>query len=228
MKLVIAPEKFDEYQLVIFNNWDMESVPPPRKQALEKFVQEGGGLLWIAGEHNVYVENKRPDDALERRASVLKALYQKSDISYGNYQEGIKVTDLHLRPGRIYSRIREPYFFSYVRDELIRRYGVATVRSGGLKVYTTIDPRMQRAATKAIKDTLYYDTDPASALVAIDPRTGAIKTMTAVTPGRTGNQFNLVAQARRQPGSTFKTVTALAALDAGPVSVYDAEGQPER
>ena len=70
-----------------------------------------------------------------------------------------------------------------MRDELIKKYGAATVRSGGLKVYTTIDPRMQRAATKAIKDTLYYDTDPASALVAIDPRTGAIKTMTAVTPG---------------------------------------------
>jgi Ca-activated chloride channel family protein len=61
-----VPEKFDEYQLVVFNNWDMESVPQARKQALEKFVQEGGGLLWIAGEHNIYVENKRPDDPLDR------------------------------------------------------------------------------------------------------------------------------------------------------------------
>src|SRR5579864_633695 len=60
------PDKLDDYQLVIFNNWDMESVPPARKQALEKFVQEGGGLLWIAGEHNIYVENKRADDPLDR------------------------------------------------------------------------------------------------------------------------------------------------------------------
>jgi Ca-activated chloride channel homolog len=60
------PDKFDDFQLVIFNNWDMESVPPARKQDLEKFVQEGGGLLWIAGEHNIYVENKRPDDPLDR------------------------------------------------------------------------------------------------------------------------------------------------------------------
>ena len=61
-----VPDRFDDYQLVVFNNWDMESVPPARKETLEKFVQEGGGLLWIAGERNVYVENKRPDDPLDR------------------------------------------------------------------------------------------------------------------------------------------------------------------
>ncbi len=61
-----VPETFSDYQLVVFNNWDAESLPPARKQALEKFVQQGGGLLWIAGERNIYVENKRPDDALDR------------------------------------------------------------------------------------------------------------------------------------------------------------------
>src|SRR5579864_2129995 len=60
-----VPDRLEDYQLVIFNNWDMESVPQIRKAALEKYVQEGGGLLWIAGERNVYVENKRPDDPLE-------------------------------------------------------------------------------------------------------------------------------------------------------------------
>ena len=70
-----------------------------------------------------------------------------------------------------------------MRDELIRKYGAETVRSGGLKVYTTIDRRMQRAANRAVTRQLYYDDDPASAVVAIDPRSGAIKTMTAVTPG---------------------------------------------
>src|SRR5579864_1688224 len=61
-----VPDKLDDFQLLVFNNWDAESVPPARKQDLEKFVQEGGGLLWIAGEHNVYVENKRAEDPLER------------------------------------------------------------------------------------------------------------------------------------------------------------------
>jgi uncharacterized membrane protein len=60
-----VPDRLEDYQLVIFNNWDMESVPQTRKEALEKYVQEGGGLLWIAGERNVYVENKRRDDPLE-------------------------------------------------------------------------------------------------------------------------------------------------------------------
>jgi uncharacterized membrane protein len=60
------PETFSDYQLVVFNNWEIETVPLGRKQALEKFVQDGGGLLWIAGEHNIYVENKRPDDPLDR------------------------------------------------------------------------------------------------------------------------------------------------------------------
>ncbi len=156
-----------------------------------------------------------PERAIQRRNDVLEALYTNGDITYANYQEAIQVTDLRLKPGRIYTTIREPYFFSYVREELVEAYGAETVRSGGLKVYTTIDRRFQRAANKAVQDTLYYDTDPASAVVAIDPRNGAIKTMTAVTPGRSGNQFNLAAQARRQAGSTFKTFVLTEAVAEG-------------
>jgi penicillin-binding protein 1A len=164
---------------------------------------------------SVYDPFKNPARAIERRNHVLEALYETGKISYANYQEAIRVTDLKLKPGKIYTRIREPYFFSYVRDELIEKYGAETVRSGGLKVYTTIDRRMQRAANRAMSETLFYDDDPASAIVAIDPRNGAIKTMTARTPGRTGNQFNLAAQARRQAGSTFKTFVLTEAVSEG-------------
>ena len=164
---------------------------------------------------SVYDPFKNPARAIARRNHVLEALYENGDISYANYQEALRVTDLKLKPGKIYSRIREPYFFGYVRDELIKKYGAETVRSGGLKVYTTIDRRMQRAANRAVQETLYYDDDPASAVVAIDPRNGAIKTMTAVTPGRSGNQFNLAAQARRQAGSTFKTFVLAEAVSEG-------------
>src|SRR5207244_13361405 len=104
----------------------------------------------------------------------------------------------------LYSRIREPYFFSYVRDQLIAEYGANTVRTGGLKVYTTIDPRLQAAARKAIVGTLYSRSDPASALVSIAPSTGAIRPMMAVTPGSSGSQFNLVAQATRPAGPPIK------------------------
>ena len=61
------PDKLDDYQLIIINNWDMESIPTPRKEGLEAYVKKGGGLIWIAGEHNVYVDKKnQPEDALER------------------------------------------------------------------------------------------------------------------------------------------------------------------
>lgn len=62
-----VPEKLDTYQLVVVNNWDMESIPLARKAALESFVKQGGGLVWISGEHNIYVDKKgQEEDALER------------------------------------------------------------------------------------------------------------------------------------------------------------------
>ena len=144
------------------------------------------------------------------------------DISEASYLHAVAQKNLKLKPGKLYTRIREPYFFSYVRDQLIDEYGANTVRSGGLRVYTTINPRLQVAARKAITDTLYLRNDPAAAVVSINPASGAIRAMTAVTPGRTGNQFNLVAQARRQPGSTFKTFVLAAAINEGmnPDSTY--------
>ena len=56
----------EDYQVVVFNNWDLESIPPARKADLENYVREGGGLLVIGGEKNVYVENKAVEDALDR------------------------------------------------------------------------------------------------------------------------------------------------------------------
>src|SRR5205814_2842792 len=128
------------------------------------------------------------------------------------YADTVADRHLHLKAGRLYSRIREPYFFSYVRDELQKQYGSNTVRSGGLRVYTTIDPRLQRLALQAIKRTLPYPTDPAAAIVAINPANGAIRAMTEVSPGNPKNQVNFASSARRQPGSTFKTMVLTTAV----------------
>jgi penicillin-binding protein 1A len=164
---------------------------------------------------SVYDPLHRPAAAIARRDQVLRAMRDYGDITQAQYQTAVGQRNLLLRPGRLYTQIREPYFFSYVRDELIAEYGANTVRSGGLKVFTTINPRLQVAARKAIRDTLYLRNDPAAAVVSINPANGAIRAMTAVTPGRYGNQFNLVAQARRQPGSTFKTFVLTAAINEG-------------
>ena len=85
------------------------------------------------------------------------------DIGRRAYRAAVRDTSLHLKPGHLYETIREPYFFSYVRDELIAEYGANTVRSGGLRVYTTIDRRFQRAALASIRKTLYERSDPAAA-----------------------------------------------------------------
>jgi penicillin-binding protein 1A len=153
-----------------------------------------------------------PSAARARRDQVLRAMLLNHAITRAQYQRVVAQRALHLKPGRLYTRIREPYFFSFVRDQLIAEYGPQTVGSGGLRVYTTIDPRFQRAAVIAIRQTLNERGDPAAALVAINPRNGAIRAMTAVTPNRRKNQFNLVAQARRQAGSTFKTFVLTTAV----------------
>src|SRR6266536_298629 len=164
----------------------------------------------------------RPAAAIARRDEVLRAMLHYGYINPVQYGRAVSKRRLGLRAGKLYTRIKEPYFFSYVRDQLIAEYGTGTVRTGGLRVYTTIDPRLQKVAEKAIRDTLYLRDDPAAAVVSIAPVNGAIRAMTAVTPGRTGNQFNLVAQARRQPGSTFKVFVLTAAIEQGmnPSSTY--------
>jgi penicillin-binding protein 1A len=157
----------------------------------------------------------RPKDALARRDDVLRAMRNQGYITPGQYQNAVADRHFHLKAGKLYSRIREPYFFSYVRDLLEKEYGRPTVRSGGLKVYTTIDPRLQFFALRAIRQTLYYKTDPAAAIVSINPANGAIRAMTEVTPGNTKNQVNFAASAHRQPGSTFKTIDLTTAISQG-------------
>jgi penicillin-binding protein 1A len=158
---------------------------------------------------------RNPAAALARRNEVLHAMLVSRYVTSSEYVAAKANTSLGLKPGKRFERIREPYFFSYVEDLLQQEYGSNTVREGGLKVYTTINPALQRAANAAITHVLDRPTDPAAAIVSIDPRSGAIRAMTAVTPGRRGNQFNFVTSARRQPGSTFKTIALTAAVARG-------------
>jgi penicillin-binding protein 1A len=158
---------------------------------------------------------RNPAAAIARRNEVLHAMLVNGDITSSQFQAAKAKSVLQLKPGKRFIRIREPYFFSYVEELLQQEYGSNTVREGGLRVYTTINPGLQKAATAAITHVLTEPTDPAAAIVSIDPRTGAIRAMTAVTPGRKGNQFNFVTSARRQPGSTFKTIALTTAVARG-------------
>jgi penicillin-binding protein 1A len=191
------------------------------KHARELNLLQSALLAGLPQAPSVYDPFHNPQAALDRRDEVLRALLTNRDITLAQYQTALQSNALDLNPGRIYTRIKQPYFFSYVIDELQRQYGANTVREGGLKVYTTIDPRLQRLANKAIRDVLPYRSDPASAIVSIEPGTGAIRAMTAVVRNA-GNQFNLAAQSARQAGSTFKAFVLASAIEQGvdPDSTY--------
>jgi penicillin-binding protein 1A len=176
------------------------------------------GLTQAPSVNNPFIA---PGRALARRNAVLAAMFETGAITRRSFRKAV-ASEPRLKPGRLYSQIREPYFFGYVRDRLNEVYGAAIVRSGGLRVYTTIKPHYQRLAEEAIKGTLTRSSDPAAALISITPRTGAIRAMAAVIPDQPKNQFNLLSQARRQTGSTFKTFVLAAAVEMGinPDSTY--------
>jgi penicillin-binding protein 1A len=185
------------------------------KRARHLTLPQAALLAGLPQAPSVFDPFERPHQALERRDEVLRAMLANGYISQKRYAAAYADRDLQLRPGKLYSRIREPYFFDYVRDELVKEYGANTVATGGLRVYTTIDPRLQRFALDAIKEVLAYSTDPAAAIVSINPANGAIRAMTEVSPGNPKNQVNFASSARRQPGSTFKPIVLTTAISQG-------------
>jgi penicillin-binding protein 1A len=184
------------------------------KQARQLTLPEAALLAGLPQAPSIYDPFRNPTAALARRNDVLRALLQNGDITSSEFQQA-KSQSLDLKPGRRFQRIKEPFFFGYVEQLLQDEYGSNTVREGGLRVYTTIAPGLQRAAEAAITHVLTEPTDPASSVVSIDPRTGAIKAMAAVSPGNAQNQFNFATSAARQPGSTFKVMTLTAAVARG-------------
>jgi penicillin-binding protein 1A len=168
------------------------------------------GLPQAPTDYNPFLN---PTGALERRNEVLEAMAKEGYVSRSKAEEA-EQTELKLRQGTRYTRIKEPYFFDFVQQQLIDHYGVASVRRGGLKVHTTIEPKLQEAGRAAIDGVLNYPGDPSSAVVSIDPRTGYVLAM-ASSGAYKHEQYNLAAQGHRQPGSAFKTFVLVTALRQG-------------
>jgi penicillin-binding protein 1A len=184
------------------------------KSAAKLNIFQAALLAGLPQAPSAYDPFKRPAEAVRRRNDVLLAMLSAGYINQSDYEASLQAP-LKLKAGQLYTKIREPYFFSYVREQLIAKYGANTVRGGGLKVYTTIVPRLQRLAVSAMKETLNQKSDPASAIVSINPKNGAIRAMTAVIPGKKNLQFNIAAQGRRQAGSAFKTFVLTEAIKQG-------------
>jgi penicillin-binding protein 1B len=120
-----------------------------------------------------------------------------------------------------------------IHEELLKDYSEEELMSGGLSIYTTLDPDLQKAAVEAIakgmvfveKQLAAHITErkkspdlqrPQAGLIALDPRTGEIKAMVGGT-NYAASQYNRITQAFRQPGSAFKPFVYAAALE----SPYD-------
>ncbi len=152
------------------------------------------------------------DGTKARRNEVLRKMAELKMISPQTAAaEEEKGLGLHME--HYFAHRRERFFFDYIQDELTKQYGEATVKLGGLKVYTTIDLKKQVEARAAIAEKL-GDIGPSSAIVSIDPKNGDIVAM-ASSADYGKSKFNLAAQGHRQPGSAFKPMVLLTALREG-------------
>ena len=182
-------------------------------------LQQAALLAGLPQAPSSYNPFANPESAKARRNLVLDA-----DGRPGLHHPGARRQGQEVRPGaqarQAYKAKREEYFFEYVRQVLIDRYGEKRVQQGGFKVYTTIDPALQSAARRAIKENLYYEDDPASAVVMVDSQKGFIRAMASSVRFSAENQFNFATQAERQPGSTFKTFVLTEAIRRGDQPVH--------
>jgi 1A family penicillin-binding protein len=200
------------------------------KHASDLTVAEAALLAGLVKAPSNYAPTANLERAVQRRALVLQAMYDGKMIDKAQFEaaKGTKVAlSDALRKDEPYGR----YFKEAVRQELITRFGEERVYEGGLKVYTTIDIEVQRAADDEVKRALAVldkrksrrsEGELQAALVAIDPRSGEVRALVGGRDFATSN-FNRASQAKRQPGSAFKPFVYAAALEAGytPATVID-------
>lgn len=171
------------------------------------------GLPQAPSEYNPFLD---PHAATRRRNEVLGAMHEQGYIDGSEYREALH-SGLELSPGHKYRVIRDPFLFDLVQQELIDKYGINTVRNGGLKAYTTIDPELQERAQEAVDScgVCYPEGGPAAGLASIDPSSGEIVALASTEGYDSESEFNYAWQAHRQPGSSFKTYVLTTAIKEG-------------
>jgi penicillin-binding protein 1B len=155
-----------------------------------------------------------------RRNLVLDSLLREGRI--GEIEHAVaSAAPIDLRPDSLGLRSAS-YFVDYLRKPLVREFGERALESGGLKIFATLDLTLQTVAERVVRRQLEWLEDGArdlkqensplqASMVVMEPRTGQIL---ALVGGRDYAQspFDRATRARRQPGSVFKPVVALAAL----------------
>jgi len=195
------------------------------KHASEVSVAEAALLAGLVKAPSTYAPTVSIDRAKARRNVVLQAMRDVKAIDRATYDAAARepvVLNDSLRRGEAYGQ----YFKEEVRRFLVQRFGWERVYQGGLKVYTTVNLDLQRAAEAEVGRSIAEiekrqgakktsgDDALQAALVSMDPHTGEVRAMVG---GRDFEQssFNRATQAKRQPGSAFKPFVYAAALEQG-------------
>ena len=180
------------------------------------------GLPQAPSAYNPFVH---PAAAQKRRAEVLDAMRELRWISADAYAEAVNAP-LGLKRGSYGTPSSSPFVFDQVRQELNARLPAKLAARGGLRVYSTVDQRLQFAARRAIKGVLKTPGGPSAALVAINVHNGNVLALGTSDYGSAKNQFNLATAGHRSPGSTFKLFALVDALRRGadPSRVYYPSG----
>jgi len=190
------------------------------KSARDLSLAQSAMLAGIIRQPSVATPFQNFEQARERQQVVLRRMADLGYITPKQAQEAAAQPIKLAQQGNAgLIGIRAPYFISYILPYLLDRYGEDMVYNGGLRVYTTLDPRMQEAAEKAIRagiDQAQKDKLDVTqgALVTLDPRTGYIRAMIGGYDFEQ-SQFNRAWQARRQAGSSFKIFVYTAAVAKG-------------
>jgi penicillin-binding protein 1A len=186
--------------------------------------QEAAMLAGIISSPSAYDPKLHPSAAKERRDEVLAKMDDQGYITDEQYSEGVQSAlpiSSDVAPPQIDSKA--PYFTTWLRQQLVDKYGAGKAFFGGLKVKSTLDLGLQEAAETAA----YNRTAPVgitSSVVVVDNETGAVKAMVG-GPGYDQQPFNIASYGARQPGSSFKPFTLVSALELGhsPYEVFTSQ-----
>ncbi len=184
------------------------------------------GLVAAPSDYSPYVNRAL---ARERQRHVLDRMAESGYISRAQANEAYDAP-LELageRPAGLQG-FNAPWFTTFAVDKLEQTFGKQATYEGGLQVYTTLDPQMEKTGQEAVdwgmrQAKLEGIGASQAALVALRPSTGEIMAMIGGTHFSLTNQFNRAWQAHRQPGSSFKVYVYTTAIDNGmpPTTVID-------
>lgn len=174
-------------------------------------LEQAALLAGLPQAPSAYDPFDRPDAARTRRTEVLRAMLEAGDISPARYRRAVQ-SPLGLNPRPLKGLAGQSYLTDFITNQLVNEFGAERVRRGGLRIYTTLDAKMQTQATQAILGTLDRENDPAGSVVSIDPKTGEIRAMAIAQAGKR-IAYDLPVDGRRQAGSTFKMFVLTRAVE---------------